>query len=266
MNRVTSKDGTIIAYDAVGAGPTLILVGGAMSYRLFPGFVKLANLLAGDFRVVNYDRRGRGDSGDTAPYAVQREVEDLEAVIAANGETALVWGMSSGAALAVTAAASGAAIDKLALYEPPYMVLPGGRRPPDDHQEQLQRLANAGRSGEAVSFFLKRCMGAPAVVVALMHALPFWPRLKAVAHTLPYDAAVMGDYGLPKETLQAVDVPTLVIGGEKSDPRLRLAVDAVAATLPKGQLRVLDGQRHNVSMDVLAPVLREFFAAGVVAR
>jgi pimeloyl-ACP methyl ester carboxylesterase len=264
MNNVTSKDGTTIAFDRTGQGPAVIIVGGAMGYRSFPGFVKLAGLLAHDFTVINYDRRGRGDSDDTKPYAVEREVEDLDAVIEASGGSACVWGMSSGGALALEAA-SGLDIEKLALYEPPFVADNGGQRPPADHEARLKEMIATGRRDDAVKFFL-RMMGAPAIAVAVMRWMPFWSRFRAVANTLPYDAAVMGDYSLPVERIASVTAPTLVIGGEKSDARLRNAVRAVADTLPNGRQRMLEGQNHNVSMEVLAPVLEEFFAVRSGAR
>lgn len=258
MHKTISKDGTHIAYDRTGSGPAVILVGGALSYRTFPGFVKLAGLLAADFTVVNYDRRGRGDSGDSDSYAVAREVEDLEAVIEAVGGSASVWGMSSGAALALEAAAGGVGMAKLALYEPPFMV---GDRPPmpeGDHEEQLRQLIAEGRRDDAVKFFL-RMMGAPGFAVSLMRFMPFWARMRAVANSLPYDAAIMGDYSLPAERISSVRVPTLVIGGDKSQAVLRHAVRQVADILPHGEMRMLKEQSHNVSMDVLAPVLKSYF-------
>ncbi|AJY73520.1 alpha/beta fold hydrolase [Paenibacillus beijingensis] len=260
MKRVISKDGTAIAYDQTGQGPALILVGGAMSYRSFPGFVKLAGLLATDYTVINYDRRGRGNSGDTHSYAVAREVEDLQAVIdGAGGGSAYVWGMSSGAALALDAAASGLNITKLALYEPPFMVGDNPPAPPADHEEQLRKMIAANRRDDAVKFFLRN-MGAPGIAIAIMRVMPFWARFRAVAHTLPYDAAVMGDYSLPAKRIASVNVPTLVIGGEKSQAVLRQAVQEVASILPNGESLMLKDQTHNVSMKVLAPALKSYFS------
>jgi pimeloyl-ACP methyl ester carboxylesterase len=258
MNKTTSKDGTHIAYDQAGSGPAVILIGGALSYRTFPGFVKLAGLLAMDFTVVNYDRRGRGDSGDSGSYTVAREVEDLEAIIEAIGGSASVWGMSSGAALALEAAASGVNMTKLALYEPPFMVGVNAPTPQADHEEQLRRMIAEGRRDAAVKFFL-RIMGAPGFAVSIMRIMPFWARMRAVANSLPYDAAVMGDYSLPAERIASIQVPTLVIGGDKSQAVLRDAVGKVADILPHGELCMLKGQSHNVSMNVLAPVLKSYF-------
>ena len=263
VHTVKSKDGTLIAYDTLGRGPAVVFVGGAFSYRKFPHNLALAQLLADRFTVFWYDRRGRGDSGDTAPYRVERELEDLDALLQAAGGSAHVYGMSSGAALAALAAARGAHITKLALYEPPYMVGDVGHRPPPDHDAQLKALLARGRRGAAVSFFLTEVMGAPWFLPLVMRVTPFWPRLKAVAHTLPYDTAVLGgDFAFPASTIASIRVPTLIAAGEKSPTVLREAARAVARTLPGVRHRELAGQSHNVSMEALAPVLREFFESG----
>jgi pimeloyl-ACP methyl ester carboxylesterase len=259
MHTVTSKDGTRIAFERVGQGPVVILVAGAFSYRGFPGLVRLTELLSARFTVVNYDRRGRGDSGDTAPYAVEREIEDLQALIEDAGGSAQVWGLSSGAVLALKAAEKGLGIDRLALYEPPFMVGDKGHRPPADHQEQVSRLIAEDRRSQAVTYFMSKVFGAPRVAVAVMRMLPMWKRLKAVANTLPYDSAIMGDFSLPAEQLAAVTAPTLVISGSKSGPTLNASASALAEVLPHGSHRVLEGQSHNVSMKTLAPVLIDYF-------
>lgn len=258
MNTVISKDGTPIAYERTGTGPALILVDGALCSLDFGPMPKLAPLLAGDFTVLSYDRRGRGGSGDTAPYAVAREVEDLQALIEAAGGSAHVLGLSSGAVLAIEAAASGLAINRLALYEPPFMVSESGHRPPADHQAQLQNLIAQGRNGDAVIFFITRIVGMPKISTWPMRLLPMWKKLKAVAPTLRYDAAIMGDYSLPRHRLAAVRMPTLVASGEKSPEILRLAARAAAGGIPGAQHRELKGQTHNVSPPVLAALLREF--------
>lgn len=256
---VHSRDGTAIAYDRAGAGPAVILVDGALCGRSFGPMPKLAPLLARRFTVISYDRRGRGDSGDTPPYAVEREIEDLEALINAAGGSAFVYAISSGAALAL-AAAGRLRITRLALYEPPFMVGDGGHRPPLDHQAQLTRMIASGRPGDAVRFFMRDVVGMPALVAGIMRLFPMWSRLTAVAKTLPYDAAIMGDYSLPAGRAAAVRIPTLVIGGGKSPAMLRNAVQALADAIPGAQRRMLAGQTHNVSGEVLAPVLEEFFA------
>jgi pimeloyl-ACP methyl ester carboxylesterase len=259
MNKVLSKDGTAIAYERLGIGQPLILVDGAMCSRAFGPMPKLAPLLARHFTVFMYDRRGRGDSGDTKPYSKEREVEDVEALIKAAGGSAFVVGLSSGAALALEAAASGLSIEKLAVYEPPYMVDEGGHHA--GHEAQLNRLIAADRRGDAVRYFMRTMVNVPAVFVALMRLMPgVWPKLKAVAHTLPYDAAVMGDFSLPTRRLASITTPTLAMNGEKTQTRLQHAVQAVAKVLPNVKHLTLKGQTHNVNPRVLTPVLVEFFA------
>ena len=259
MRKVHSKDGTTIAFDQSGEGPAIILVGGAFTDRSQPTLVQLAALLAPHFTVINYDRRGRGDSGDTAPYAVECEVEDLEALIVEAGGSAFVCGFSSGAALALEAA-RGLAITKLALYEPPFIV--DGSRPPlpQDFATQLKELASSGRRGDAAELFMTKAAEVPVEVVAQMRQAPFWPGVEAVAHTLIYDTTIMGDNNaLPTERVASVAVPTLVIDGGASPVWMRNAAQAVAEALPNAQHRTLEGQTHNVAPDALAPVLEEFF-------
>ena len=258
MAKVRSKDGTAIAFDRLGKGPPIILVDGAFCTRTFGPMPKLAPLLADHFTVFTYDRRGRGESGDTAPYAVQREIEDLEALIKEAGGSAFVFGMSSGATLGLEAAAQKVNIRKMALYEPPVMVDGGGHRPPADYQAQLQKFVAENRRGDAVKFMMTKVMGMPAVVVSVMRLLPVWSKLKAVANTLPYDAAITGDSSSTMQRARSVTVPALVIDGDKSPPFLRGAVEAVAKALPDAQHRTLKGQSHNVSAKALAPVLIEF--------
>jgi pimeloyl-ACP methyl ester carboxylesterase len=262
VERVASKDGTAIAFERSGAGPAVILVDGALCSRAFGPMPKLAPLLAPHFTVYTYDRRGRGESGDTRPYATQREVEDIAALIEAAGGSAFVLGLSSGAALALEAAAAGLGITKLAVYEPPYLGDDGGHHAAAGHEAQLDRLIVAGRRGEAVQYFMRKMVGMPAFPVFLLRLMPWmWRKLEAVAHTLAYDAAIMGDFTLPTARLAAIRIPTLAAHGAKTDVKLQAAVRAVAEALPDARLRVLDGQTHNVSPQVLAPVLVEFFRA-----
>jgi pimeloyl-ACP methyl ester carboxylesterase len=266
MKKVLSSDGTPIAYERSGNGPPLILVDGALCSRQFGPMPKLAPHLVQHFTVFTYDRRGRGDSGDTAPYAKQREVEDLEALINEAGGSAAVYAISSGAALAIEAASRGLKISKLALYEPPFMVGQTGHRPPPDHQARLASLASSGRRGDAVKFFITKVVGMPAVFGFVMQWMPMWSKLKAVAHTLAYDAAIMGDYSLPTQRAACITVPTLVMGGEKSPAVLRRAVQTVADAIPNAQRQILKGQTHDVKPDVLAPVLVAFLGrAGLPA-
>src|ERR1044071_2635903 len=219
MDTVTSPDGTTIAYDRVGEGEPVVLVGGAFSYRRFPGQVKLARLLSARFTVYGYDRRGRGDSGDTSPYSAGREIEDLAAVIGAAGGWAHVWGLSSGAVLALEAAAAGLPIRKLAIQEPPLAVDPADRRAAANLRQHVTELIAAGQPGEAVRYYMVDGMGAPAFVPGLLRMIPgAWKKLTAVAHTLPYDAALVERYQtggpLPPGQWSAVTIPTLVMCGD----------------------------------------------------
>ena len=257
MRTVTSKDGTTIALDRLGDAPPVILVCGGSTDR--SANAPLAALLAPHFTVFNYDRRGRGDSGDTTPYAVAREVEDIDAVITAAGGSACLYGTSSGAALALEAAASGLAITRLALWEPPF-ILDESRRPPVDQVERYDKFIAAGRRGDAVEYFMAKVVGLPAEFVAFARTQPWWPAQEALAHTLAYDATVMGDYSLPVERAASVTAPTLVIAGGADFPWMRDTAQALADALPDGQTRTLEGQGHNVDPAVLAPVLMEFFA------
>jgi len=263
MQIVTSRDGTKIAYECKGTGPVLVLVGGAFSERAFSGWIELIDALAGQFTIINYDRRGRGDSGDTAPYTVEREIEDLEAIIDDVGGSAIVFGMSSGAVLALRAVASGLNITQLALYEPPFMLTPDSR-PPADFESSLQQFINADERGKAVHHFMVKGMGAPAFFIYMMRLFPAWSRLKAVAHTLPYDIAIMGDTmsGNPStiEQWRSIEVETVVIDGEKSPASLRNASQALAKVIPDAQYSTLEGQSHKVSMTVLASRLKEYLA------
>jgi pimeloyl-ACP methyl ester carboxylesterase len=264
MNTVTSKDGTTIAFDRRGEGPAVILVGGAIQHRAIDSnTARLAELLAPKFTVYHYDRRGRGDSGDTAPYAVEREVEDIDALIRDAGGSAALFGMSSGAVLILEAADRGLAITKLALYEPPFMVDDSRPPLPEDYRERLTRMLAEGRRGDAVELFMTEAVGVPADAVASMRGAPFWSGLESVAHTLPYDDAIMGDTTsgapLPAGRWATVTIPTLVIDGGESPAWARNAVQAIVDVLPRGQRHTLEGQTHQVDSDVLAPVVEDFF-------
>lgn len=253
---VTSADRTTIAFDRSGDGPPVILVCGASTDRM--ANAPLAAFLAERFTVFNYDRRGRGDSGDTTPYAVEREVEDMDALINEAGGAAFVYGTSSGGALALEAAASGLALTKLALWEVPFS-LDEDSRPPADLVERYDEMISAGRRGDAVEYFMTKVVGLPPEFVAHAQTQPFWEAQEALAHTLAYDAAVMGDYSLPVERAASVVAPTLVIAGGASFPFMRETARALAEVIPDAQHRTLEGQEHDVDPAVLAPVLVEFF-------
>ena len=258
MKTVASADGTPLAVEISGSGPPLIMLAGAFCTRA--ATAPLAQALHDRFTVFNVDRRGRGDSGDTQPYAVQREVEDIAAVVEAAGGAAAVFGHSSGANLALEAAASGVPLTKLVLYEPPFVV--DGSRPllAADMPQRLTALVDGGRRGDAVELYQIEGIGMPADVVAGMRNAPFRPALEALAHTLAYDARVVGDLSLPAGALAAVAAPVLVISGENSPAMLRSAAAAVAAAVASGRSVVLAGQMHDVVPEVTAPVVAEFLA------
>jgi pimeloyl-ACP methyl ester carboxylesterase len=256
MERVTSRDGTTIAFERLGAGASVVLVTGGSVDRT--SNAPLAQELASDFTVFNYDRRGRGPSGDTQPYAIEREVEDIEAVIEEAGGTAFLYGSSSGAVLAMIAAASGLPVTKLAMWEPPF-VPEEFPRPPDDQVEQYETMVAEGRRGDAVEYFMTRIIGMPPEIVAQMRSQPFWPAQEALAHTLAYDARIMSDYRIPTDVAASVKMPTRVIAGGADFPWMRETATALAEALPDGEAVLLDGQGHDVDPAVLAPVLAEFF-------
>jgi pimeloyl-ACP methyl ester carboxylesterase len=257
----TSRDGTTIAYTKRGSGPPLIIVDGAFCYRENGPATELASLLAQHFTVFTYDRRGRGQSGDTAPYTIEREIDDLRALAREAGGTPFVLGISSGAALTLQAVASGVELKNIALYEPPYLADDNGPRSFENAKYRLQSLVSAGDRAGAVRFFMTDVYGAPR---AFAFAMPFlmpnaWKRNKLVVHTVPYDLTILEDRSVLNERSSSISVPTLVIGGEKSPKQLHDAVTAVAKALPNGHSRYLPGQDHNISGSALAPVLFEYF-------
>lgn len=263
MEKVTSSDGTQIAFDRQGDGPALIQVNGAFSYRGYPNSVKLSEKLAPDFTVINYDRRGRGDSGDSQKYAVEREIEDIEALINAVGGKAYVYGVSSGSVLALRAAASGLNIEKMVLFQPPVIVDTTGHLPPADFVEQLDALVAADKRSDAAKYFMVNGMGAPSFAITMMKLMPVWKKLKAVANTLPYDLAVMGDTingkPLAEKPWGAVKAPTQVLAGGKSVARVQTAAKAMAEALPNGEYKVVDKYSFEIPADQAAPLLKQYF-------
>lgn len=257
----TSADGTPIAYERIGSGPAVVLVDGALCYREFGPARPLAEALAPHFTVYFYDRRGRGASGDVDAYAVEREYEDLAAVIDASGGDAFVMGQSSGAGLALGAAASGVRMKRLASYEAPFVGLREVKGKKVDYLRTLNELLAKGDKGGAVGFFMVKMVGGPAFLPIMMRLMPkVWTQLKGTAHTLPYDTMVMDGFEVPAERLARITVPTLVMGGGKSPSTMLDAVRRTAAAVPGSAHRILDGQTHQVSEKALAPVLVEFFA------
>ncbi|MEU6240265.1 alpha/beta hydrolase [Streptomyces sp. NPDC047024] len=255
--KTTSVDGTSLAYQVTGAGPTVILVSGAMSTggTLAP----LALRLSDRCRTVVYDRRGRGASGDTPPYAVEREVEDLAALLAAVGGEAALFGVSSGGALVLEAAASGLPVGRAAVYEVPYAdFLAGGAEQQAIYAANLSRLLEAGRLGDAVELFL-RLTGLAEQMIQRARQSPMWPGMEAVAPSLAHDAAVLGDGLLPLARLAEIPVPVLSVAGGMSPAWMREAALAVAEAVPDGTYLELAGQTHMIEPAALAPVLATFF-------
>ena len=266
MRTVTSQDGTTIAFDQSGQGPALILVGGLFEQRAMDSETsQLAALplLSQHFTVFHYDRRGRGGSTDTQPYAVEREIEDIEALIDEAGASAFVSGISSGGALAFEAAlALGGKVKKLAMYEPPYNDDAGARQAWRDLRMQLREALAEGRRGDAVGLFMM-LMGMPAEHLDGMRQHPMWPMFESVAPTLAYDAAVMGeDASVPTARAARVAVPALIMDGSASEwSFMHSTAVALANAIPNAQHRTLEGQTHEVAAEALAPVLVEFFKA-----
>ena len=310
LQHVTSADGTTLAYERHGDGPALVLICGAAVDRranaglvaaLAPDFAVynfdrrgrgdsgdtppyavdrevedvaamlgaaggsvdrqsnggLADVLASSFTVYNFDRRGRGDSGDTLPYAIDREIEDVAAVLGAAGGSAHVCGSSSGAALALLAAARGLPVNRMVLWEPPYMVDPA-TRPPADAADTLERLAAEGRRADAVDYFMTKVVGMPPEALSAARTEPWWADQERVAHTLAYDDRVLGDYSVPLDAAARVAVPTLILTGGKSFPFLRQTAEALAKAIPDVRTDVLEGQEHVVDPAILAPAVTAF--------
>jgi predicted ATPase/DNA-binding SARP family transcriptional activator len=257
---VVSRDGTPIAVETYGDGPTIVLVGGALNDRRT--FVPLARHLAPRFTAVTYDRRGRGDSGENFPYAVEREIEDLAAVVAAAGGEAYALGVSSGAVLAAEAAAYGVPIRGLFLVEPPFILDDSRPAMPADFADRLRALVADGRPGDAMELFLTTAVEMPTEVVAPMRTAPMWKDLEALAPTLAYDIEIMGDFRIPAHWATAITVPTLVIDGGESLSWRRTTAQIVADLLPAGRRLTMDGQPHDVEPEVLGPIVEEFVSRG----
>ena len=245
----------------------MILVNGALGDRRLDRRFKLmtgiSEALAPDYTVVNYDRRGRGESTEAGPFSLEREVEDIAALIEAEGGSAALFGFSSGGALALRAAGTGIGVIRVAVYEPPFMVDREDKRPPADYGTRMDDLVSADDRNAAVKLFMRGAMGMPASVVAIMRLMPMWKDMAANAHTLPYDWAALGEHNMQGDPLQpdewaAVTVPAVVVHGAKTSSNVRKGSHALASVLPNAELRVLEGIGHNLKVDAITPVLREF--------
>jgi pimeloyl-ACP methyl ester carboxylesterase len=268
MSTVTSSDGTTIAYEKVGQGPPVVLVDGAFVYRspIDPWTPEFASALSETHTVYTFERRGRGKSGDTQPYDKQREIEDIAAVIEEAGGSAFVIGISSGAVLSLDAAAAGLPITKLAVYEPPFIVDDSHPPRPDDYLAVAQQLVDEGRHGDAVVHALTKTVFLPEEMVEGMRSQPFWPIMEAVGPTVPYDGAIMDGLmsgkPLPSDRWSSSTVPTLIIYGGASEQWMHNGAHALSEVLPNVEgVQSLEGQTHEVAVNVIVPVLEKYFSA-----
>jgi pimeloyl-ACP methyl ester carboxylesterase len=278
MKTVTSKDGTTIAFDQLGEGPIVILVSGALGTRSHAAQNSMADLLSKEFTVIDYDRRGRGDSSDTPSYAVEREIEDIEKLIDEVGGPAFLFGNSSGAILALEAVrALPSTVKKLALFEPPFIIDDSRPPLPHDYVEQLNSAIAANRPGDAVEIFMTKALLIAPEFVAMMRNAPMdqsfgdetgarppeWADMEKVAHTLAYDGMIVKDFlagkPLPTKRWASFTAPTVVIVGGNSEPFFHDGAQALVDDMPNAQRRILEGQDHAVSPTALAPILIEFF-------
>ena len=261
MDTLRSPDGTLIAYDQKGTGPTLIVIDGAMTTRVSSGKAELVDLMAPHFSVYTYDRRGRGDSRDSQPYALEREIEDIEALINRAGTSAVLYGHSSGGCLALEAARSlGAKVARLAVYEAPYNDDPAAQRAWTEYIRQLGEALAAGRRGDAVALFMQY-VGMPAEQIASMRQTPSWASMEELGPTLAYDhTAIMGPTAaVPRDKLAMVSAPVLAICGGASYPFMCVTARTIAEAVPSGAHLTLPDQTHEVQPAAIAPALIEFF-------
>ncbi|MFE3545172.1 alpha/beta fold hydrolase [Nocardia sp. NPDC059177] len=267
MQTVTSADGTTIAYDRVGAGTagTVILIGGAFSHREFPSMVALAQALADDYdlTVLNYDRRGRGDSADSpGVYDVANEIADIAALVEAAGGQAALFGWSSGAALALLAAQAVPGVSSVVAFEPPFVVDPKDHVPPKDLADKLHPMIAAGKRNKTVRYYMTKVMGMPWLMVGVMRVTPYWKKLAATSNSTAHDWAVMRPYmrgqQLQAEDWAGVKVPVLVLAGEHTAPLLTKGAKAAVEVLPDAEFAELPGVSHDPKIPILAPAVGEF--------
>ena len=258
MQAALSADGTRIAFETGGSGPALVVVNGALSDRR--SVAPLRTYLEPHFTVVGYDRRGRGDSGDTAPYAPEREIEDLAAVIEAAGAPAFVYGHSSGAILALRSAAGGVPMRRLAVNEPPFILHDTRPLPAPEVTAQLEALLASGNREGALRRFLLEQVGLPQAAVEQLSSSPAWPRMIALAHTVAYDSRVAGTAEFSPSAFASLSVPTLVLHGTTNFPWIIATARKLAETLPNAEIAQLEGQPHSPAPEVLAPYLIRFFS------
>lgn len=265
MLTTTSADGTTIAYDVYGQGEPIILVEGAFCGRHFGNTNKLAAELGKQFRVYHYDRRARGDSSPSTDYQLERELEDLRAMIDVAGGRAGLVGFSSGACLVLEAAAAHLPLTRIVFYEPPYMVGPKARKVPATFRADVQQLVAEGRNGDAVAYFMTKLIGMPSIFLLPMKFTKMWRTISAQAPSLPFDMETVNGFVPPEARLADIAVPALAMYGSKTFPVLIDSTKFCAAAIPGAELVVLPGETHEVKAEAIAPQLAEFFA-GVPSR
>ncbi|WP_430787974.1 alpha/beta fold hydrolase [Actinoplanes sp. G11-F43] len=259
MTTTRSTDGTAIDFTRSGTGPAVVITGGALNDQA--AMAPLADLLATRFTVYNYDRRGRGASGNTEPYQVERELEDLRHMIELAGGSAYVFANCSGGAIAIEGAARGFPVTKLAMYEPPFIIEGQRRKVEDRYRERLGRMLDEGRRGEAIRYFMSEAVEMPPETIARVGSSPAWEWLEGMAPSLRYDAEVMGDYRLPLGRMARITCPVLVMDGAASPDWARNTVQSLVDAAPRAQRESLDGQDHNLNADVVFPVLEKFLVS-----
>ncbi len=264
MAFVTSRDGTRIGYSVVGAGPAIVLVDGALCWRSSGPSGPLADQLKDRFSVYTYDRRGRGESGETKPVSADREVEDLAAVIEAAGGSAMVYGISSGAALALKAANAGLPITKMVLYEMPIFT-DHSRHVAADYAQVMDQLIAKGDNAGAVKHFLGNGVGVPRFGMFMMGLMGIFRKMAPAGPSLAYDTRLVTPYWTytppTKATWPNATMPVLDIGGGKSDAWMQNAQLAISKALPNATHKTLPGQNHMVSPTAIAPMIKEFMLA-----
>ncbi|MBN9308603.1 alpha/beta hydrolase [Devosia sp.] len=266
MPSFTSKDGTTIAYDVRGSGPAVILIDGAWCGRNMGPMPRLAPLLAPHFTVYNYDRRSRGDSSISTDYSPDREYEDLAGLIDIAGGSAHLYGTSSGVAIALFAAARRLPVNRLAIFEPPFTDVPGGKPMPQGYQAEVERLVAEDNRPALARYFMVRMIGMPSFMMPLMRLNPHWKAMLHNAPSLPHDTAVMEGYGFPTEAARSIRVPTIVMSGDKTFKQLKEPVRLARETIPGARFASLPGQSHDAAAGLVAPILIDFFTGADAAR
>jgi pimeloyl-ACP methyl ester carboxylesterase len=255
MQFVTSADGTNIAYAEQGSGPPLIFVAGAFNDHT--AGASLAKVLARNFTVITYDRRGRGQSSDAPDYTMQKEIEDIAALLTVIGEPPALLGFSSGAVLIMEGARQSLGFGKLILVEPPYLLDDSRPRPSKTSVLELKALVDAGERGAAVERFQAEYVGIPPEIIEQLRQAPFRPNLETIAHTTVYDATIVGDLSLDPELPEAIAQPVLIIAGTDSAPFLVETCKALADMVPNGRYAGIDDMNHDLT-PALAPAIVKF--------